>query len=491
MMHYKYFLILLLVILLNGCREEQTPPPVQADIPKATKAVREPGCANCHTDIVVDDRHAFACTDCHHGNNAVTEKTEAHLNLVARPADPENMAITCGKCHPEQVQNCADSLHFTLRKAINLTRTHFGAETTVQSLTQIPQSEENPELALVDDMLRRRCLRCHVYSSGDDYAYITRGTGCSACHLQFSGGSLQNHTFIKSPSDVQCISCHYANHVGSDYYGQYEHDFNWEYRTPYTTSEPFIRPYGVEVHDLVPDIHQQKGLICIDCHSGNNLKKKTRKITCATCHGWKPGMPKPAGKNLTIIENALVLTDKSGQTHVTPLMHHPAHAKYGKEVACQVCHGQWGFNDAATYLLRSETDDFDAMERLTVQSSSWVETLLEHNLNSDEDEIDPEMADGITGRFKPGIWYMGYGQRRWENMIIDRDTDGIIKVFRPILDLHLSAVDANENLLFDNLTGHGSGLLPYTPHTTGPAGLFYLNRFQHLLKNTTPEPATP
>ncbi len=491
MMRYKYFPILLLVILVNGCREEQTQPPVRTEVQKSTEAVQKPGCTNCHTDMVIDDRHAFACTDCHHGNNEVAEKIAAHKNLIAQPADPEHMAVACGKCHPEQVKNCGTSLHFTLKNAVNLTRAHFGAETKLQSLTQIPLNEENAALSLVDDMLRRRCLRCHVYSSGDDYPYVTRGKGCAACHLQFSGGSLQSHAFIKSPGDGQCISCHYANHVGADYYGRFEHDFNWEYRTPYTTSEPFIRPYGVELHDLVPDIHQQKGMVCIDCHSGNSLKNTTREITCLTCHGWKPDLPKPTEKNLDIIDNTLILTDRSGQPHAVPSMRHPAHAKYGKEVACQVCHGQWSFNDAPTYLLRSASDDFEIMERLTVQSSSWVETLLEHNLNSDEEEIDSAMADGITGRMRPGLWYLGYGQRRWEDMIIDRDTDGIIKVFRPILDLHISAVDGNETVLFDNLTGKGSGLVPYTPHTTGPAGLFYLNRFQYLLKKTTRKPATP
>ena len=490
MMRYKYFPILLLAILLYGCNEEQSQHKV-VEVEETAEVVNVPGCKNCHADISLDARHAFACTDCHRGNNEVAEKSKAHGNLIAQPASPEHMTATCGKCHREQVENCGSSLHFTLKNAVNLTRTHFGAKTTLQTLTQIPQSEENSALALVDDMLRRRCLRCHVYSSGDDYPYITRGKGCAACHLQFSGGSLQKHTFIQTPSDVQCISCHYANHVGADYYGQYEHDFNWEYRTPYTTSEPFVRPYGVEVHDLVPDIHQQKGLICIDCHSGNSLKNTTRKITCLTCHGWKPGLPKPAEKNLTITNNALVLSDRSGRLHVVSPLRHPAHEKYAREVACQVCHGQWSFNDGPTYLLRNASDDFDAMERLTVQSSSWVETLLEHNLNSDEEEIDPMMADGITGRARPGVWYLGYGQRRWEDMIIDRDTDGIIKVFRPILDLHLSAVNENDSLLFDNLTGNNSGLLPYTPHTTGPAGLFYLNRFQHLLKDTAPEPATP
>jgi hypothetical protein len=66
-------------------------------------------------------------------------------------------------------------------------------------------------------------------------------------------------------------------------------------------------------------------------------------------------------------------------------------------------------------------------------------------------------------------------------MIIQEDADGVIKVFRPILDLRLSLVEADGQVSFDNVSGIGSGLLPYTPHTTGHAGLFYLDRFKHLL----------
>ena len=91
------------------------------------------------------------------------------------------------------------------------------------------------------------------------------------------------------------------------------------------------------------------------------------------------------------------------------------------------------------------------------------------------------MRDGLTGESRPGIWYQGYGQRRWEQMIIQKDTDGVIKVFRPILDLHLSMVEADGLVPFDSVSGQGSGLRPYTPHTTGHAGLFYLDRFKHLL----------
>ena len=47
----------------------------------------------------------------------------------------------------------------------------------------------------------------------------------------------------------------------------------------------------------------------------------------------------------------------------------------------------------------------------------------------------------------------------------------------------LSFLDKTEHAVFDNISGSGDGLLPYTPHTTGPAGMFYMNRFNELLRN--------
>ena len=443
---------------------------------------RLPGCAGCHDTLQPDDNHAFPCTDCHHGNNNTTEKSIAHQGLVATPADPDHMVSTCGKCHRHQVDNCSQSAHFTVRKAVNLVRSHFDIKPSLAGLTKIPDSAAVPQnkTELVDDMLRRRCLRCHVYSAGDNYPYIQRGKGCAACHLQYIDGMLQNHSFAR-PGQNNCLSCHYANHVGSDYLGWYEHDFNWEYRTPYTTREPFVRPYGVEQHQLAPDIHQQRGLTCLDCHSGEELSGQQTRISCRDCHDRKAGSTPPL-KNVRKQGDTLILqTISDKQDHRIPQLRHPAHTTYDNRVACQVCHAQWGFNDRSTHLLLSYDEDVDAWERLTVQSSSAVETFLEHNLYSDEDELEPSMPDAISGRSKPGIWYMGFTQRRWEELIIRRDSDGIIKVFRPILDLRVSAVTEDGRVLFDNLTGKDSGLLPYTPHTTGPAGLFYEQRFLHLL----------
>ena len=444
------------------------------------------GCRACHATIQLDPPHQLACTRCHGGNGTETTQEKAHLGLIAHPGHPQQMAATCGQCHPQVVALALHASHFTLANKINSVRQHFGARDPLSGVQEIP-AEERPSslLSLADDMLRRRCLRCHVYAAGDQYSGVTRGVGCAACHLSWKDGKMQSHQF-RAPQDRQCLSCHYGNYVGWDYYGRYEHDYNWEYRTPYTEQTPQrypARPYGIEYHQLVPDIHQQRGLVCIDCHDQSGHEGKEVQLSCRTCHGWQPGQLLQ-NKRLQVQDTQLLLTAADGRQHPVPLLRHPAHQQYGNTVACQVCHGQWSFNDSSTHVLRTEKVDYEQWERLMVQGSSEIETLLQHNAYS-TDELPLTMRDGITAEPRPGIWLQGFGQRRWEQMIIERDVDGVIKVFRPILDVHLSMVDRQGKVIFDDQSGQGRTRLPYVPHTTGPAGLFYQQRFQHLLAPTT------
>lgn len=486
----SYFACLcLFLLLLAGCdaEDQSQVPSAPAEVPSAS-GQRLPGCRGCHVEMMPDTNHAFACTSCHQGNDTVSSQEQAHQGLVAQPAHPASMEKACGSCHSEHVDNAQVSVHFTLHNKINLVRRHFGSSQELTSLTQIPVTDNiTTKAELADDMLRRRCLRCHVYSPGDPYPYVYHGTGCAACHLQYQETRLVSHQFSK-PDDRPCLSCHNSNYVGSDYHGKFANDFNWEYRTPYATRAPYLRPYGVEQLNLAPDIHQQKGLLCRDCHPATGHQEKTTPpLSCATCHQWQPGTPLPAQLQVKEQEATLVLTGKAdGTLHPVPKLLHPAHQAFGQRVDCQVCHAQWFFNDMTTHLMLSAYDDYDMWERLTVQGSYAVEYLLEHNLYSDEDELLPVMADGISGVLRPGVWYKGFTQRRWETAPVQRDDDGIIKIFRPVLDLRLSMVDEDEEVLFDNATGNKQGMLPYTPHTTGKAGAYYRERFRHLLPEQTP-----
>lgn len=486
-MNGSFILCTILLLLLPGCRAEDAKPShssPQTITSTGTITSVKAGCVGCHEDVRLDPSHQLDCTSCHGGRDNESQVGAAHAGLIARPGHPDHMAAACGGCHPRQTAAASDSLHFTLSNAINKVRGQFGADNHVAKPTDIPITDPAAgPLALSDDMLRRRCLRCHIYSNGDAYDAVTHGTGCAACHLSFANGKMVSHAFV-APTDKHCLSCHYGNRVGSDYHGRFEHDYNWEYRTPYfsqTSRNTAPRPAGVEWHDLAPDIHQQRGLICIDCHRDSGHHHRESRVTCSTCHGWRPGQPVPSLDTLSVRAQELLLIGRlNGKEHAVPLLRHPAHRQYGSQVACQVCHGQWSFNDAPIHLLLSNRPDYEPWERLTVQGSSEVEALLEHNLHYSE-EHPLSMRDGLTGQPRPGIWYQGYGQRRWEQMIVRRDADGIIKVFRPYLDLHLSMLAADGQVLFDNIVGRESGLLPYTPHTTGPAGLFFRDRFRHLL----------
>jgi hypothetical protein len=486
----KFILLLCGLVLLSGCREpRQKVEEQEQEVERQATVPGLTGCKACHADVRPDRDHDLECTVCHRGDAEAAEQEAAHAGLIERPAHPDIMTQTCGSCHPEQTEHIGDSLHFTLSNKVNLIRKHFGAEDTVEGLTRVPIVEGRPDTVreLTDDMLRRRCLRCHVYSVGDTYPYTQRAAGCGACHMSVIDGRLISHEIIGTPGDMQCMSCHYGNFVGADYYGRFQSDFNLEYRTPYTTSEPFARPYGVEYLELAPDIHRRAGIACVDCHGGHQLMfgLPEAEVTCRGCHLQDPGEEeKNLPEGVAVEGGRLVLTARSsGEKFIIPPAVHPAHAEYGDTVACQVCHAQWTFTDNTTHLLRSDMDDYYQWERLMVQSSSEIEALLEHNIYSDEDELDPIMHDTITGRPMYGLWFKGYTERRWERIKTGRDSDGMIRIFRPILDLRVSYINDDEQVVFDNVTGSGPALLPYTPHTTGPAGLLYLDRFLHLLQD--------
>jgi hypothetical protein len=431
------------------------------------------GCSDCHP-YTLDSNHNFACTICHNGNPAADSEESAHQQITSHPSSPANMEKFCGGCHKDLVTHINKSKHFTLHDEINLVRDSFGASEEINTPQFLANSDQPSQiLDLVDDMLRRRCLRCHVYSAGDQYSAVSHGTGCAACHLKFSAGSLVSHEFIKSPDDQICLSCHYGNYVGADYYGLYEHDFNWEYHTPFNVNSSEALPYGVNYHNLRPDIHQLAGLACIDCHSGSEImSESSQPISCLSCHflakesGYKSSYLKESNNApptlLTKITNRSIPVPQIKEDHSSP------------NISCQVCHAQWSFADYGTHLLRLDYDDYDSWLALTKQGSSEIEQFLEYNLFYDNDEIEPLMTDKFSGEQKPGIWLKGFEQRRWEDIPTCKDENGTLQVCRPILNLHLSYVNQDGELIFDAVPADApnSGMRPYAPHTIGKAGAF-------------------
>ncbi len=472
---------LLLISLLPGCGREQAEEPASDETPPeiSRTTTARPGCQSCHPYSLAQNHSERSCISCHNGDNRTADLGDAHIDLISHPASPANMDTKCGGCHQETA-TVAASRHYTLSNAVNLVRRHFGADRDLASLLEIPVTDRpTTALELADDLLRRRCLRCHVYYEGDEYSQVEHGTGCAACHLEYEDGKPVTHEFLALPTDSRCLSCHYANRVGSDYYGHFDHDFKLEYRTPYQPEGYYpARPYAVEQHRLIPDIHQSAGMTCIDCHFEMHGGKTMKTLGCAACHLHR-NLP-AAAKHLSIEDGELIVTTRQGKRKiVVPRATDPVHGRYEDTVACTVCHAQWSYNDQETNLVRIDHEEYEEWDELYVQDSSEVEVLLLNGIYGDQ-ILEPVMTDKISGLEKPGLWLKGFKIRRWAAPLIDFDREGRLQVMRPLLDLHISWVNARQETVFDSVAGESETLRPFTPHTIGKAGAFYHQRISKL-----------
>jgi hypothetical protein len=95
------------------------------------------------------------------------------------------------------------------------------------------------------------------------------------------------------------------------------------------------------------------------------------------------------------------------------------------------------------------------------------------------------MKDKFSGRMRTGIWLLTLEKRRFEEVHLGRDPQGRISVVRPLGDLHLSYVNQEEEVVFDNLSPIGERLLPYHPHTIGQGDW---NRSHKILRQIKDKP---
>ncbi len=318
----------------------------------AGAATKGGACLSCHEGIeAISDTHDFACIACHQGDDTAKEAAAAHKGMYANPSDGKVVAKTCGTadCHQDQLFKVETSLMSTSAGEINATRYAWGAQDSVEAtygvaaigrLKAIPTYDESGEL--VDDMLRKKCLRCHINSPAPNRLGDYRATGCAACHMiyQNTGETLTGdkaiqatqkknmeekakdpklmmdtsgliskrgypvkHRLTTAVPTVQCVRCHSGNRVGTEYIGLFEHDYEKMYRSPrYAWNAP-LAPYGIDHHTLSPDAHYEARLACIDCHTGTEMMGNGKtsgathdalEVNCDNCHGTPDAAPKTA-----------------------------------------------------------------------------------------------------------------------------------------------------------------------------------------------------
>ena len=468
-----------------------------------TDTVRGQDCLSCHRGIEpISKNHAFGCSVCHirpeDRNTPVSKK--GHPKVIRNPSDPGTVEVFCLPCHRKEIDRVGNSLHGSMAGIINQTRYLWGAQDraapAVYGLSgpfkPLPKSDlsvppDSPAM-LVDDFLRRRCLRCHLYSAGAHGSGLYRASGCAACHVaydddgKYKGGDKAmegsvngypvHHAFVRKVPDSQCLHCHNHNHVGADSHGLFEHDFSSTYQSPMVDGKPMSPVYGLQNHHLTMDIHSERGMWCIDCHSGRELmgdgnaysyEMAAAKISCSDCHGgWKKRSPLPSIGAIKNHGKGPMFVSVTGKDHELPLFS-PDVAPHGikahEQLRCSACHAQWSFQDYGMSVIREDIIWTYKWDGLAAQGDPALQKILEKNL-ADPRTGYPTSRDRITGEDMPGIWSMGWRFRRWEWMPLGVDDKGKYAVLRPLYQYLISYVDKSGNIVLDSVVprrGDGTG----------------------------------
>jgi hypothetical protein len=183
---------------------------------------------------------ALGCTACHKGDNSVVSKEDAHKGLVKRPSDDLSL---CGQCHGEIGAAYGKSIHYTTAGQRHGVAGRFS-----------PAEQKRFD----EKVFSQSCRSCHA--------------SCGDCHVKgpdvsgISVGLLAGHKFIRRDEGRTCGACH-----GGRVYPE------------------FTGEYGGR-----PDIHYQRGMLCMDCHTkaelhgdGTAYKSKAEvkgKPDCRKCH---------------------------------------------------------------------------------------------------------------------------------------------------------------------------------------------------------------
>ncbi len=494
------------------------------------------GCLYCHRGIErISKNHKFRCTKCHEGNRRRKTLPAAHKNLVSNPSDLDNAPKYCGKCHADQIEQVEQSNMATGKSMIEVTRYAWGAQGEGKKMYSLRPKVEEGELSLprasegevVDGFLRTKCLRCHLDSAAPHRPGDYRAGGCAACHMiysndghtltqdraiqakvrksqavrkdrfkrKFSVKSLTNpraypvmHKFTTAVPSVQCEHCHNENGIGNEFEGLF---------SPAARPDSFYQKtgadkpvlYGTEHEFLLPDIHRERGMHCIDCHVGTDFKGAPSgselhsgvEIRCEDCHGSTTKKPRetilnesnPKTKKIlasnalnpnlkrkikvgdTILLNSgdaplthvkkekdkwVLYSRVTGKKHIVPLIMDKkrivAHTvpRHMEVVECHACHARWSSGGWGMHVIREKNLNFSEWKDWnfsdpTLQGMLWNQGKVNTGMT---DWLSAKwMGDKISSDIVPGFFLNLFTEKDWNTMILGKNQRGKYSIMKP------------------------------------------------------------
>mgnify|MGYP006419277581 FL=1 len=536
------------------------------------------GCYTCHQGIEeISSNHKFSCVRCHGGNRRSRALPQAHRGLVANPSSLKNAPRFCGKCHDNHVKRIGRSVMGTAKRMINITRYAWGAQPADEMPYSIyPGEQEQPypptgDGHAVDSFLKTKCLRCHLDAPSPHRAGDYRATGCSACHMvytndgislshdraiqalqqndkkenrfarKYANKSMSNrrgypllHKFTTAIPSIQCEHCHNNNGVGEEFEGLLAKP-DRPRTSPKSISDEKPVLYGKEHEFLVPDIHREKGMHCIDCHIGDEMKPEVEadglrsavQIRCVDCHGTaskkpqglrliasdpktkqrikkinlNPNLAKKIRSGDAVLLNSssspmmhikknkdqwVLYSKVSGKKHPIPLLKdlEPSIAhqipKHMEEMECSTCHARWSAGEWGMHLIREKTFAPDKWKNWNLGGDPDLqEQLLTPNISSPgainwlSAESKPR---GIEGERLSEFWWSVFTETGWSDLIMGKNSRGKYSLLKPRYQYFIT----------DQTNSLGNPTRRAEPPLTldGKAGLIWTSYSPHTIRKT-------
>ncbi|MDP2335667.1 MAG: hypothetical protein Q8N05_04290 [Bacteroidota bacterium] len=394
------------------------------------------GCLVCHSSVKgLSESHnpsVMGCVACHKGDPYSSNKSLAHRNLILVPGNFSNVSQTCGaqNCHPDIANRMQKSLMTTQSGIIAVDKFVFGETTSLNDTFHI----KNLGHSAADTHLRNLCAGCHLgmekIKTGNA-EWLERGGGCNACHLHYSEQATESMKRMQTGNavltgeihptiDIQvsndrCLSCHSrSGRISLSYEGWNETSEGTELNS---LAKSKVLPDKRVLEFVQADIHHQRGMACIDCHSSYDLmgdgkhhahKEDAVSVQCRDCHPTEKvnaitisSLPDKESQMIAWLRKAdpkirLVLTSKNNQpllnTRIDSLdrifltgkldgkdhLSKPAapvctKGKGHSRLSCEACHTAWvpqciGCHNS----YEKETSGFDMLNGKTTKST-WVE----------------------------------------------------------------------------------------------------------------------
>lgn len=391
----------------------------------------------------------------------------------------------------------------------------------------------DPKKAAISDMYRKQCARCHVWEEGRRERGDLRAGGCAACHVIYTNDGvyegndptipedkgihpMKHEITIKIPA-TQCNHCHTrGKRIGTTFVGMFEYDYKPDGFAPPVNEkgEPQKLLYTKDYLNVRKDVHFERGLECMDCHTSidvhgdGNIYPTTLyqvEIQCADCHGtpdmypWElpvgwgtrvtfegqRGTLEKDGKEylLTSRGNSRVNLERRGNSvilksfftekeHEVPLLKEKKlndkwKTEQGKvamsvvsqhldKLECYACHSTWAPQCYGCHIV------YDKRK----QGTDWVTTALNYDQTTRKQQITKTAGDINENR----------GYMRWEEPILGINLKGKVTPVIPGCQVIFSYIDEDGNVVSVNKVDKTSDglntptLAPVQPHAnTMPA----------------------